>query len=407
VALKVAASIYHKKQGGPMESKVLYLDCPTGLAGDMLLAALCDCGADEALLQEQLKRLDLPGWSMESRQVQKNGFKARRIVFQCPDEHKHRHLSDITCLIEAAKLPPKAAALACRAFSLLAGAEAEAHGCAVKEVHFHEVGAADAILDICGTALAISYLGVTRVYCSSLPLSGGFVECAHGRLPLPAPATLNLLRGFSFYDSGLIGELITPTGAALLCALQAEQRRPAFTLQTVGSGAGNRDLPLPNIVRAFLGLSEAENFALAADEVDVLSTNIDDATGEILGYLLPLLLKAGALDACYMPLVMKKGRPAWQLQVVCLPALSEKLAELILAESSALGLRIRREQRRLLPRFSRRVIIPGGEITVKISANSIAPEYEDVARVAQESSLPFQEVYRQAQLAAQPQEEEL
>ena len=389
-----------------MDSKILYLDCPTGLAGDMLLAALCDCGADEELLQEQLKGLGLPGWSMESRQVQKNGFKARQIEFYYPAEHVHRHLSHIIGIIEAAKLPPAAAALACRAFTLLAEAEAEVHGCAVEDVHFHEVGAVDAILDICGVALAIEYLGVKAVYCSPLPLSGGFVECAHGRLPAPAPATLNLLRGYSFYDSGLAGELITPTGAALLNALRALQLRPAFTLDAVGLGAGSRDLPLPNIIRVFYGRAEAENPALAADEVDVLSTNIDDATGEALGYLLPLLLREGALDACYIPLIMKKGRPAWQLQVISPPAQSENLAALILSESSALGLRIRREQRRVLPRLNHTVTTPGGEIAVKISGDKIAPEYEDVARVARQSSMPFKEAYRQAKLAAQPLKED-
>lgn len=383
-----------------MASKVLYLDCPTGLAGDMLLAALCDCGANEAWLSEQLQRLDLPGWQMESKQVLKNGLAARQIVFHCPQERHHRHLSDITDLIKAAKLPPRATKMACRAFTELAEAEARAHGCPVEKVHFHEVGAMDAILDICGVVLAIENLDVWRVYCSPLPFSVGFVECAHGRLPLPAPATLNLLRGYHFYDSGLSGELITPTGAALLRALQTKQCRPDFIFEAVGLGAGSRDLSLPNIVRALVG-QVAET---AADQVDVLTTNLDDADGELLGYLLPLLLQAGALDACYMPLVMKKGRPAWQLQVICPLALTEELAKLILSESSALGLRIHREQRRILPRLSRRVVTPWGEIAVKISGNHIAPEYEDVATAARESGLPFQEIYRQVQLCAQEEE---
>ena len=385
-----------------MTDKVLYLDCPTGLAGDMLLAALCGCGADEEWVYEQLQRLDLPGWRLESKEVRKSGLAARQIIFNCPHEHVHRHLSDITGLIEVAGLSSRATALACRAFTLLAEAEAKAHGCPVEEVHFHEVGAADAILDICGVALAIENLGITRVYCSPLPLSGGFVECAHGRLPVPAPATLNLLYGYSFYDSGLTGELITPTGASLLRALGAQQRRPSLTLEAVGLGAGKRDLTVPNMVRALIGQISEET----ADEVDVLTTNIDDATGELLGHLLPLMLEAGALDACYMPLIMKKSRPAWQLQIICRPALTEKLAELTLAECSALGLRIRREQRRVLPRMTRRVMTPWGEIGVKFSGNNITPEYEDVAKLAREGGLPFKEVYRQAQLAAQSLKEE-
>jgi uncharacterized protein (TIGR00299 family) protein len=389
-----------------MEDKLIYIDCPTGLAGDMLLAGLIGCGADLAWVEGQLRRLALPGWRMECGLVQKNGLAARRVVFDCAEEHAHRHLSSIVTMITEAQLPPTVTEMACLAFTLLAEAEAEAHGCDVASVHFHEVGAADAILDICGVALAIENLGVTQVYCSDLPLSSGFVSCAHGRLPVPAPATLNLLRGYNFYDSGLTGELITPTGAALLRAWRAQQLRPAFTLDAVGLGAGSRDLPLPNIVRLLLGRAGAKSSVTGIDEVDVLSSNLDDASGEMLGYLLPLLLEAGALDACYMPLIMKKGRPAWQLQVISPPALSEKLAQLILAESSALGLRIRREQRCLLPRQSRRVAVVGGEVRVKISGNNIAPEYEDVARAARAGALPFKEVYRQAILAVRPPEEE-
>jgi len=390
-----------------MGSKLLYLDCPSGLAGDMLLAALIGCGADEAKVQEGLHRLALPGWSMESALTEKKGLQARKLVFHCAEEHQHRHLADILSMIEAAQLPPRAEAVAGLAFTLLAEAEAKAHGCSVSEVHFHEVGAVDAILDICGVALAIEDLDIAQVYCSALPLSDGFVECAHGCLPVPAPATLNLLTGYQFYDSGLNGELITPTGAALLRALEAKQyRRPAFTLAAVGLGAGSRDLPIANILRALLGQAGEENSALAIDEVDVLCANIDDASGELLGHLLPLTLQAGALDACYVALMMKKGRPAWQLQVICPPALSEKLAALILAESTTLGLRIHREQRRLLARSNRTVTTPYGEITCKISDDKIAPEYEDVARAALQSGQPFKKVYQQAWLAAQPEKEQ-
>ncbi|MCL1816067.1 MAG: nickel pincer cofactor biosynthesis protein LarC [Clostridiales bacterium] len=382
-----------------MKEKLLFLDCPTGLAGDMLLAALLDLGVDEEWLLEQLRRLKLPGWHMNSLVAQKNGLAAHQIIFQCPDEHTHRHLSDILTMIKEAQLPAYAGEVACRAFILLAKAEAAAHGCTPQEVHFHEVGAADAILDICGVALAIDNLGVKQVYCSALPLSSGFVECAHGRLPLPVPATLNLLLGYSFYDSGLSGELITPTGAALLCSLKAEQTCPPYTLEAVGLGAGQRDLPLPNIARAFLGSVTGESAATYANninEVVVLTANMDDADGEMLAYLLPLIMEAGALDACYIPLMMKKGRPAWQLQVICPPILSEKLTELIFLESSTLGLRIHNEQRRVQNRVNRTVRTPLGEVRVKISSHSIKPEFEDVACLAKSGGLPFKEVYRQA-----------
>ncbi|MCL1975459.1 MAG: nickel pincer cofactor biosynthesis protein LarC [Firmicutes bacterium] len=389
-----------------MPEKILYIDCPTGLAGDMLVAALCDGGADIANLKMQLDKLALKGWHMESKKVLKNGLAACQIKFHCAQENEHRHLHDIISMIEKAGLPTRAARIACRTFFLLAEAEAKAHGCSLEEVHFHEVGAVDAILDICAVALAIEDLGISKVYCSLLPHSEGFVECAHGRLPLPAPAVLNLLSGYSFFASGLSGELITPTGAALLTALKAQQFFPSFTLEAVGLGAGNRDLPVPNILRVLWGHNGAKEYTWVMDEVDVLTANIDDAGGEVMGYLLPLLLEAGALDACFSPLIMKKGRPAWQLQVICSPHLTDTLAEVVLSESCTLGLRMRREQRRLLSRSSRIVITPQGKIKVKISGNSIAPEYEDVAKAARANSLPFQKLYRQAQLIACQEEEE-
>jgi len=409
-----------------MGEKILYLDTPSGLSGDMLLAALCDCGVDESLLQQRLAGLELPGWQMHSRAVQKNGLAAHKIDFICADEHSHRHLPQIRSMIEQAKLPPRAEKLACRAFTLLAEAEAEAHGCDIAEVHFHEVGAADAILDICGVAIALDMLDIARVYCSPLPLSGGFVECAHGRIPVPAPATLNLLRGYSLYDSGLTGELITPTGAALLKAMDALQQKPAFSLHRVGLGAGNRDLPIANVLRALLGLAQPvcampqdgltqtslpdkENLPgnIQRDEVDIITCNIDDSSGEALAHLLPLLLRAGALDACYLPLTMKKDRPAWQLQVITPPALTEPLAALIFAESSGIGLRLRRESRLLLPRQNKCIATAYGDINVKFCGNNIAPEYGDVAQAAAAAGLPFKEVYRQVLCeAAQNKEDE-
>ena len=407
-----------------MSEKILYLDAPSGLSGDMLLAALCACGVDESLLQQQLAALELPGWHMQSCTVLKNGLAAHKIDFICAEEHSHRHLPLILGMIERAKLPPRAQALAVRAFTLLAEAEAEAHGCGVAEVHFHEVGAADAILDICGVALALDILDIKRVYCSPLPLSGGFVECAHGRIPVPAPATLNLLRGYNLYDSGLMGELITPTGAALLKAMDAVQQKPAFALHRVGLGAGNRDLPIANVLRALLGTilplcdiaqdSAAQEEApddgdlpadIKRDEVDIITCNIDDSGGEALAHLLPLLLQAGALDACYIPLMMKKGRPAWQLQVIAPPALTRSLAALIFAESSDIGLRLRRESRLLLPRRNRRIHTAYGVINVKVCGNNIAPEYEDVAQAAAAAGLPFKEVYRQALCQAAKEDE--
>lgn len=386
-----------------MPKNLLYLDCSSGVSGDMLVAALLDCGLQPHQLTDHLNRLALDGWRLESSRVHKNGLAAHKIEFICPPQQQHRHLAAILALIGAAQLPPDAANLAETAFRLLAEAEAAAHGCPVEQVHFHEVGAADAILDICSVALALHLLSVEQVYCSELPLSSGFVDCAHGRIPVPAPATLNLLQGFRFFDSGLTGELITPTGAALLKAMGARQGKPHFTLKRSGIGAGSRDLPQqPNVLRALLGETEQET----QQQVEVLHCNLDDSPGEILGHIIPLLLEAGALDVCYTPLMMKKNRPGWQLQVITTADYTHSLAQLIFRETSGIGLRVSREQRITMPRQIRSIATPYGPINVKFSGNNAAPEYEDVAAAARRSGVPYKEVLQQT-LAALTKEHQI
>lgn len=386
--------------------RILYLDAASsGLAGDMLFAALLDAGADFDSLLARLRGLPLDSWRIDYSRVRQHGLEAADIAIHYPPQHIHRHLEDILAIIAAAGFPPRAEAVACRAFELLAAAEATAHGCDKEQVHFHEVGAVDSILDICGVALAADALDIGAVYASALPLSQGFVDCEHGRLPVPAPAALHLLRGWPLSASDLMGELVTPTGAALLRALEAQPKLPDFTLCAVGQGAGKRQLPRPNILRALVGETAAAPIAGAGpgfsyDQVDVIEANIDDSSGEMLAALWDRAFALGAKDMCYTPLLMKKGRPAWQVQLIVPWGEAARFAPLLFAETSAIGCRCRSEQRILAPRRSIAADTAYGPIAVKISGQNIAPEADSVQAAAARHNTPFKQVYQAALAAA-------
>jgi uncharacterized protein (TIGR00299 family) protein len=381
-------------------SKIIYFDCPTGISGDMILAALIGCGADLNYIRKQLARLTLPDWQMEYLEVQKNGITAGQVAISYQESPSHCHLPQIEQIIRAAKLPDRAETLALTTFRLLAQAEAAAHGCPREKVHFHEVGATDAILDICGAALALDALNIDAVYASPLPLSHGFVDCTHGRLAVPTPAVLQLLQGADLVHSPLEGELITPTGAAILHASLAVGgfRPPQFSLQKVGLGAGQKDLPMPNIMRALLGQVQEQ------DCVDVITCWLDDCQGEFLGHLWQKITVAeGFLDMAYNPVFMKKGRPGWQLTVIARAGQGPQLAQLIMHETTTIGLRIRRELRLIQPRQNLQVDTDYGKINIKVSGKgqkqNIAPEYESCIQAAATFDLPLKTVY-QAAIAA-------
>lgn len=379
----------------PLTADLLYIDAPTGLAGDMLLAGLLDCGLDQEELIRDLRKLDLGPWSLQTTPLTQQGLAARQVEIVYPPQHQHRHLQDIQALIRQADLPKAGAELALKTFRLLAEAEAAAHGCGVEAVHFHEVGAVDSILDICGVSLGLCRLGVERVYCSPLPWSRGWVDCTHGRLPVPAPAVARLLTGLQVQGTELEGELITPTGAALLRAAAVQQTPPpAFQVVATGCGAGHRQLPVPNAVRLTLGRSgEADP---CRDEVEVLRTNIDDSPGETLGALWEQAFGAGALDLCYVPLLMKKGRPAWQIQMIVPAGQGDRFAAMLFAETGAIGCRITRERRVKAERRLETVETAFGPILVKVSGENLAPEADSVQAAAQRSARPFKLVYAAA-----------
>ena len=382
-------------------SKILYLDCPTGIAGDMLLAALLDAGGEMASLRQQLACLELGHWEINCQRVNKKGLSALQIaVTFSPQQHRsYRHIRE---LIKQAAWPDQAKSRALASFRVLAEAEAQVHGCAVEAVHFHETGAVDSIIDICGTALLLDQIGIAKIYYSALPLSSGTVQCAHGVLPVPAPATALLMRGMRLTPSPLEGETVTPTGAAILQGCGAIQAMPHLTLTAIGYGAGSRDFPQQaNILRAWVG--EASKLAVAGsierDSVEVLRTNIDDASGELLGQLWQHAFDLGALDMSYTPLLMKKGRPGWTLELIVPDGRGAAFAELIFQESCSTGVRVTREQRYLLPRHSETVETAYGPLTIKISGDTIAPEADEIQAAADRSQATFKTVY-QAAIAA-------
>jgi len=312
--------------------------------------------------------------------------------FWLPNGTSSPYMAHDKTMLEEMDWPAAAKENALRIFSLLAEAEAKVHGCEAEEVHFHEVGAADSILDICGAALAFHQLGIEKLYCSPLPLSHGWVECAHGRIPLPAPAAALLMEGMELTHSSFDTETVTPTGIAILKGMNALCSAPDFCLQAIGMGAGTKDIPnAPNILRAFIG--EEKDCALLTDKVEVLRTNIDDSSGELLGQLWQQAFATGALDMSYTPLIMKKGRPGWALELIAPQGKGQEMAKLIFAHTTAIGLRISTEARIKLERSMVKVKTPYGNIELKISGNTAAPEAEQVAAAAAEHQTDFKTVY--------------
>jgi len=381
-----------------MSARLAWLDCSAGAAGDMLLAALIDAGADLVRVRDGLEGLGIDGWELEVSEVMRGGLRARRVEFGVPTAHPHRPWREIRALLQGATLPARARHRAVKTFSLLAGVEAHLHGVPVDEVELHEVGSIDAILDITGVALALEDLSVDELVATPLPMGTGRVEAAHGTLPLPAPATLALLRGWPVVGSPWPGEWVTPTGAALISALATPGEFPAMTPRHTGYGAGSRNPEgRANVVRVTVG----EPPSGAADVVIELTANVDDMTGEQVPPLLARLLDEGALDAWATPTLMKKGRPGLILGALARPALADQLGEVLLRHSTSLGVRRARCTRQVLERWVDSVATPWGPVRVKVGGRSgrawhAAPEYEDLARLARDHDLPVHLVHREA-----------
>ena len=450
--------------------KIAYLECQTGIAGDMCLGALVDAGVPVAYLNAQLDRLGIATeYQLWAEKVHHNGQIATKVHVDLTaihsslehthdhphpvsvgaasivedrhnhdhdhhptpahsvansdhhhshhDDHHHHHydtpqrnLPEIEKLISAANLPARATQWSLDVFRQLAIAEGAVHGIDPSEVHFHEVGAVDAIVDIVGTCLGLDYLDIAKIYCSPLPTGGGTVRAAHGILPVPVPAVLKLFssRQVPVYSNGIDRELVTPTGAAIAVTLAAFGAAPAMQLQQIGLGAGTIELPIPNILRLWLG-TETTSVASSPvrpeylEKIEVLTTQIDDLNPQAIGYIFELLFTSGAVDVFTQPIGMKKSRSGILLTVICPADRSSECEQIIFKETSTLGIRRTQQTRSILPREMQSVVTKYGTVRVKVARNNLAndnsivnvqPEYDDCAAIAQEYQIPWREVHQ-------------
>ncbi len=378
--------------------KIAYLDCFSGISGDMMIGALIDAGFPVEGLRKALAGLPLEGYTLEAAKEERNHlFGTRFKVHVGTHHHPHRKFSDIKDLICAGNLSPSVRDKSMAIFETLAVEEGKIHGCPAPDVHFHEVGAVDSIVDIVGSVLGMEFLGIAAVSASSLPLGSGFVETAHGRIPLPAPATVALLKGIPVHDSGLKEELVTPTGAALAKGLaRSFGPMPAMVLEQVGYGVGSRNLAdRPNLLRLLIGQEEGTS---NEETIVSLECNLDDTTPEWLGFLMERLFEAGALDVIFLPGYMKKNRPAVQVQVIGKPRHKDQLMGILFSESTTLGVRFQYTQRRILERASAELDSPWGRIKVKKvirpdGSFHLLPEFEECRRIAKDKGIPLRDVY--------------
>ena len=383
--------------------RIAYLDCASGVSGDMMLGALLDAGVDLPAVQRGIDSLGLPSCRLAHTEVKKQGFRALQLTVEHEPEHTHRHLHHIVTMIEGSTLTDRQQKLALRIFQRLASAEAKVHGSTIEKVHFHEVGAVDSIADIVGSAIAWDLLNVDAIVCSPVPTGTGFVEIAHGRCAIPAPATGELLRGIPLAASDVQGELTTPTGAAIVSTIVDDfGPLPAMTISRIGYGAGQADFQHPNLLRLLVGVAADEtgkepSRAAIHDQIVLLETNLDDSTGEAIGHCAELLWHAGALDVATSSLQMKKGRPGTLLSVQCRPADAEKMAQIVFHETSTLGLRRQALDRVTLPRQTMHVTTKWGDIAGIVaqlpSGNErFSPEYAACREIADKKQVPLAEV---------------
>ena len=378
--------------------KICYFDAFAGISGDMSVGALLDAGADWNGLQDALHSLDL-GASFRLEKTKRKGMAASKFSVDFVEQKKHRHLPHIQKIIVGGSLSSSARANALAIFQKLGEAEAKAHGVPLEKIHFHEVGAVDSICDIVGACVALDLLGVTEVHSSRINVGSGTILTEHGVLPVPTPATAELLKGKPIYAAGPDTELTTPTGAAILATLASGYGAvPPMRIQSQGFGAGDKDFPSQaNVLRVLIGESAR---AAESTTVVILEANIDDTTPQVLGYAMERLLEAGALDVTFAPICMKKNRPATLLSVIAAPELSEMLSAIIFAETTTLGLRIIRADRRVLARSVAEVETPYGNVRIKYTQNgSFSPEYEDCRARAETHRVPLRTVIAEASQA--------
>jgi len=394
--------------------RLAYFDCPSGAAGDMVMGALVDAGVPFEALRAELAKLKLPGFTLERREVMKGVFRATKVDVHVHDhdhahgeaghahgephgrhEHPDRNLGSILGLIAASGLVASVKADAARIFTRLAEAEARVHGTTVEQVHFHDVGAVDAIVDVTGACIGLHLLGVEAVHCSALPVGGGFVTGAHGRIPIPGPGTAELLKGFPVVDTGVRRELVTPTGAAILTTLSVSAgTMPTMTVEAVGYGAGDMELEAPNVIRVFVGRAADSG---GRETIMQVETTVDDMQPQLWEVVMERLFDSGALDVYLTPVVMKKSRPGTVLTALCTPDKVTELSRVLFEESPTIGVRWTAYQRERLAREMVTLTTAYGAISFKVSrlegrVVTATPEFDEVRRIARAKGLPVREV---------------
>lgn len=380
---------------------IAHFDCFAGASGDMILGALMDAGLELPVLKSELAKLPLHHFDVAAHRVDRRGIQGTKAVVsiaESPHQHPMRSLSHIQEMINASDLAPSVKEQSIAVFTRLAEAEALVHGITIDEVHFHEVGAVDAIIDVVGSVAGLTTLGIESFSCSPINLGAGIVECNHGTLPVPAPATAELIKGRPVYGSGVQAELLTPTGAAILTTLASGFGPvPLMKLEKVGYGAGTKDLPISNLLRILIGESIDQLYVPEADGIAVIQTNIDDMNPQIYDYVMQGLFQRGALDVFLTPVQMKKNRPGSLVTVICQPAQVHPLSKFLMRETTTIGVRWHLENRIKAARSVAKVQTRFGEVRIKIirtdvESAHVSPEYEDCRVIASQTGLSLKEV---------------
>lgn len=377
-----------------------YFDCFSGISGDMTLGAFFDLGITNRWLKNTLKSIPLTGFDITVTSIRRNGINAKKVVVTGENGTFSRNYSEIKSMISNSPMSPYVKEKSLGIFDKIAVAEAGIHGCPIDKVHFHEVGGIDAIVDIVGTVLCLENLGVKKIVASKIPLGRGFVSCKHGKLPVPAPATLAILKDVPAYGTSIENELVTPTGAAIVTTLaESFGPMPAMTIEKIGYGAGQRDLkPVPNLLRVIIGPEADQQVDYQRDSIIVVETCIDDMNPEMFGFVMERLFEDGALDVYWIPIFMKKNRPGTMVQVLCKKEQQETIIHRILSETTTLGVRYYDVHRCLLARDYRKIMTIYGEVQVKYITHPdgsvrIVPEYEICKEIALDKNIPILKVY--------------
>jgi len=385
--------------------KIIYFDCFSGISGDMILGALTDAGLDIAELDAELAKLNVPGFKISSEKAIRNSITGTKFnVEVSKDNQPKRHLQDIIEIIDKSTLDDAIKEQSKKAFTGLAKVEAGIHGESIENIHFHEVGALDSIVDVIGAFIGIKKLGIEAVYSSQVHLGTGFINSQHGRLPIPAPATLSMLKEVPVYSTGINAELTTPTGAAILVTLTtAFGNMPRMKVDKIGYGAGKRELEIPNMLRVYIGQTSDSKYI--EEDLVLVETNIDDMNPEFFDYVSGTMLEKGALDVFMTPIYMKKNRPATMLSVLAGPEKLDEIMSVIFSETTTLGVRVNRIERKCLSREFIQVETKYGQIKVKVSkieddVKNITPEYEDCKAAALKSGAPLKDIYDEVKRAA-------